>query len=224
MQTQDSQNPYGRNIFLEACRRLKNHPNKTGYQEFYHFIRHTYPFCHSRESEDPGVNSSRYPERKDPGFRIPRSQSRAGKYGMTQKGWIHMNKNHARLNSTRYEGLAEYIAGRYGHAVEIGIGLFPDVAFALLKRGVRVFATDIRQFHYSGLKVIVDDIMEPDLSVYTALDLIYSLRPPLELVPYMVRLARQLSTVLIIKPLTSEHPGGQLICHEDTTFFLWNNQ
>jgi uncharacterized UPF0146 family protein len=146
---------------------------------------------------------------------------------MTQNGWIHMNKNHARLNSTRYEGLVEYIAGRYGNVVEIGIGHFPDVALALLKRGVRFFATDIRPFYYSGLKVIVDDIMEPDLSVYTAytaLDLIYSLRPPLELVPYMVRLARQLSTDLIIKPLTSEHPGGQLICHEDTTFFLWNNQ
>jgi len=122
----------------------------------------------------------------------------------------------------RYEGLVNYIAGRYGKAIEIGIGHFPDVAFALLKRGVRVFATDIQPFHYSGLKVIVDDILEPDFSAYTTLDLIYSLRPPPELVPYIVRLARRLSTDLIIKPLASEYQGGQLIRHGDTTFFLWN--
>lgn len=133
--------------------------------------------------------------------------------------------NVARVNSShRYEGLVNYIAGRYGNAVEIGIGHFPDVAFALLKRGVRVFATDIQPFHYSGLKVIVDDILEPDFSAYTTLDLIYSLRPPPELVPYIVRLARRLSTDLIIKPLASEYQGGQLIRHGDTTFFLWNNQ
>lgn len=136
-----------------------------------------------------------------------------------------INMNHIRLkNSHRYKGLVDYIASRCDYVAEIGIGHFPDVAFALLKRGVRVFATDLLPFQYIGLEVIVDNIMEPDLSAYTDIDLIYSLRPPSELVPYMVRLARQLSTVLIIKPLTSEHPGGQIIRHGNTTFFLWNNQ
>jgi uncharacterized UPF0146 family protein len=134
-----------------------------------------------------------------------------------------MNVKLKRQNcSHRYQGLVDYIAGRYDYAVEIGIGHFPDVAFALLQKGVQVFATDTRLFYYSGLKVIVDDIMEPNRSAYTALDLIYSLRPPLELVTYMVRLARRLSTDLIIKPLASEYQGGQLIRHGDTTFFLWN--
>ncbi|MFZ6017369.1 MAG: UPF0146 family protein [Nitrospirota bacterium] len=115
-----------------------------------------------------------------------------------------------------------YIRSRYSNVVEIGIGYFPDVAFALLQQDVRVFATDVRPFKYTGLNVIVDDIMEPDISAYTAIDLIYSLRPPPELVTHMVQLARKLSADLIIKPLSSEHPGGQLVHHGNTTFFLWN--
>ncbi len=122
-----------------------------------------------------------------------------------------------------FEGLVEYIAEKYNNTVEIGIGYFPDVAFALLKKGVRNLATDVRPFQYNGLKVILDDITNPDLSVYSGIDLIYSLRPPPELVPYMEQLARTLSTDLIVKPLSSEYIGGQIIRYENTTFFIWNN-
>jgi hypothetical protein len=125
-------------------------------------------------------------------------------------------------SSHRYQGLVEYISGRYDNAVEIGIGHFPDVALALLKRGVRVFATDIKTFQYRGFKVVIDDIIEPDFSLYAALDIIYSLRPPSELVPFMMRLAEKLSADLIIKPLSSEHLVGQLVCYGNTSFFLWS--
>jgi uncharacterized UPF0146 family protein len=126
--------------------------------------------------------------------------------------------------SHHYKGLVNYIACRYSNAIEIGIGHFPDVAFSLLQKGMRVFATDIRSLEYSGLKVIMDDIIEPDLSLYIDTDLIYSLRPPPELIPYTIKLARRLSTDLIIKPLSSDYLEGQLIRHGNTTFFLWNNQ
>lgn len=122
----------------------------------------------------------------------------------------------------RIEGLVNYIAGKYVHAAEIGIGHSPDVAFALMKKGIRVFATDVRPFQYNGLKVVMDDITVPAISVYTDIDILYSLRPPPELIPYMVRLSRTLSTDLIVKPLSSEYIGGQLIRHGNTTFFLWN--
>ncbi|MEW6410290.1 MAG: UPF0146 family protein [Nitrospirota bacterium] len=136
---------------------------------------------------------------------------------------IFTGSNPVRFNrSHRYEGLINYIASKYCNTAEIGIGYFPDVAFALLEKGVQVFATDIRPFQYIGLKVVVDDIMNPDISIYTSVDLIYSLRPPPELVPYMVRLARIHPTDLIVKPLTSEYLDGRLICHGNTTFFLWN--
>ena len=121
----------------------------------------------------------------------------------------------------RIEGLVEFIAERYADAAEIGIGHFPDVAFALSNRGVNIFATDIRPFNHKGIKVIVDDITMPDLYLYSGLDLIYSMRPPLEMVPYMVRLAKTISADLIVKPLSSEYiDGWRSIRNENTTFFL----
>lgn len=120
-----------------------------------------------------------------------------------------------------YRGLTDYIARRYGYAAEIGIGHFPDVALELAKRGVRVFATDIEQFEHRGLRVVIDDITEPQVSLYRKTDLLYSLRPPPELVPYMRRLATDICAELIVKPLASEYPGGQLTRYGDSTFFLW---
>jgi uncharacterized UPF0146 family protein len=121
------------------------------------------------------------------------------------------------------EGLVDYISRRYSSTVEIGVGAFPDVALALTETGVSVFATDIRPFEHRGLKVMVDDITRPWLSLYNGLDLIYSLRPPSELVPYMQRLAKAVSADLIVKPLCDEHPGGQLTRMGNTTFFQWSN-
>jgi uncharacterized UPF0146 family protein len=114
-----------------------------------------------------------------------------------------------------------YISDRYNCVAEIGIGHFPDVAMALAKSGVYVLATDVKPFEHAGFRVVLDDIMDPDLHVYTGLDLIYSLRPPPELVPHMNQLAKTLSADLIIKPLASEHPGGKLTRHRSSTFFLW---
>jgi len=121
----------------------------------------------------------------------------------------------------RIEDLIDFIAGRYDNAVEIGIGHFPDVAFALLERGISVFATDIQVFRYKGLKVVIDDIIWTDLSLYGGIDLIYSMRPPPELVPYMQKLAKKISADLIIKPLSDEYiEGHRLIRNRNTTFFL----
>jgi hypothetical protein len=122
------------------------------------------------------------------------------------------------------KALIDYIARRYACAAEIGVGHFPHVALALAGADVQVFATDIKTFRHKGLKVIVDDITQPDLSLYAGLNLIYSLRPPLELVPYMQRLARAVAADLIVKPLASEYPGGELTRKGNTTFFLWSNR
>lgn len=127
-------------------------------------------------------------------------------------------------NSFRYKGLVDYIADRYRRAVEVGIGHFPDVAFALQDRGVKVFATDIIPFYYDGLIVKTDNIMEPDTNVYSNIELIYSLRPPSELIPFMLQLAKRLKSDLIIKSLHSENPEGKIVSHGDTSFFLWDFQ
>ena len=52
--------------------------------------------------------------------------------------------------------------------------------------------------------VIMDDITNPNLELYEGTDLIYSIRPPSELQPYIVDLALRIGSQLIIKPLTNE--------------------
>lgn len=121
------------------------------------------------------------------------------------------------------KGLVDYISSGYGCGAEIGVGHFPDVALALVAAGVRVFATDIKPFPHKGLKVMVDDVTQPNWSLFAGMDLIYSLRPPLELVPYMKELARRVGAGLIVKPLSAEYPGGQLVRRGDSTFFLWRH-
>ena len=123
----------------------------------------------------------------------------------------------------RVEDLAGYIAGRYKRSAEIGIGHFPDLAFALRDRGVRVFGTDIFPFSYKGLRFFIDDITRPDISLFYDVDLIYSMRPPPEIVYYMDRLAKRLSASVIVKPLSSEFvEGRKIVRHENTTFFEWS--
>jgi hypothetical protein len=119
------------------------------------------------------------------------------------------------------KGLVDYIVDRYKYGVEVGIGHFPDLALALVDRGLRIFATDIKPFQYRGLKVIVDDITKPNKPLYSGVELIYALRPPVELVPYMKRLAKEMGACLIVKPLSSEYPGGHLVLQGRSTFFLW---
>jgi len=122
----------------------------------------------------------------------------------------------------RVEELAEYIACRYGKSAEIGIGHFPELAYALIAKGVDVFATDIIPFCYEGLRFIVDDVTMPDVSLYDGVDLIYSMRPPPELIFHMDRLAARLCVSLIVKPLSAEFiDGREAVRHGDTTFFEW---
>ena len=119
------------------------------------------------------------------------------------------------------KGLSDYMAVTYHCAAEIGVGHFPDVGLNLLKKGLRVFATDVKPFLYDGLDVFVDDVTHPDLSLFTGVEIVYSVRPPLELVPYMERLSKQVLADLAVKPLYSEYPGWQLTGTGKVAFFLW---
>jgi uncharacterized UPF0146 family protein len=123
------------------------------------------------------------------------------------------------------QGVVSYIVGnKYSRCAEIGIGRIHDVALALVREGVSVFATDIKSFPCKDLVVLHDDVTQPDLALYDKVDLIYSLRPPPELVPYMEQLAEKVSSDLIVKPLASEPPsGGQLTGTGNAAFFLWRS-
>jgi uncharacterized UPF0146 family protein len=123
----------------------------------------------------------------------------------------------------RVEDLAGYIAARYRRCAEIGIGHSPDIALALAARGAEVFATDIVPCSHEGVRVVVVDVTAPDVSLFEGVDLVYSMRPPPELVFYMDRLAKRLSASVIVKPLSSEFiEGRKLVRYGDTTFFEWS--
>ena len=61
--------------------------------------------------------------------------------------------------------------------------------------------TDIKPCQDS---VILDDIRQPNLKIYKDSELIYSIRPPEELHPYLEQLSEKLGADLIIKPLSTD--------------------
>lgn len=98
-----------------------------------------------------------------------------------------------------------YIINNYSDAdkiVEVGVGSFVKVARNLQKYlNKDIIMTDIKPYHK---EIIEDDITQPDLKIYKGTDLIYSIRPPTELHPYLVDLAGIINSDLIIKHLSTE--------------------
>ena len=85
---------------------------------------------------------------------------------------------------------------------EIGVGKFDGIADTLNeKQNITLIKTDIAP---KDATVIRDDITNPNLELYNDVELIYSIRPPSELQPHLVRLAQKIDAQLIIKPLTNE--------------------
>jgi uncharacterized UPF0146 family protein len=118
------------------------------------------------------------------------------------------------------EGLIEYLSCNYEKVVEVGIGRYPKVALALQTRGLQVAATDI-QPDSVGLPVRFDDIRSPRLDLYEGAQVIYAVRPPLELLPSLKGLAKKLAVDLVVKPLAGEPVDGILINHGGSFFYLF---
>ena len=105
-----------------------------------------------------------------------------------------------------WQDFEEYILGeaegKNVKIAEIGVGKFDRIANSLSEReNITLIKTDISP---KDATVIKDDITSPDIDLYKDVDLIYSIRPPSELHPHLVRLAEKINSQLIIKPLTNE--------------------
>jgi uncharacterized UPF0146 family protein len=103
-----------------------------------------------------------------------------------------------------YKDISSFIISNYPHAnkiVEIGIGK-EDSVFLELKKifGERVLATDLD----SEKGDLIDDITEPNLPIYHGANLIYSVRPPPELIPYLRRIACDVGADLLIRPMSTD--------------------
>jgi len=124
--------------------------------------------------------------------------------------------------------IAEFIAKRYdGKLVEVGIGNYHCVARKLSDKGFKIVATDFRTVEGlpNGVEFHVDDIMNPNLDIYKGASLIYSLRPPLELYPYIVAVAKAVKADCLIRPFGNEFAtDGKLINYKGEKFYVWFNR
>lgn len=110
--------------------------------------------------------------------------------------------------------IGAYLSKNYRDVIEIGIGRNSDVAAACAGAGLRVRATDIRPVPpIEGGEGRVDDVFAPDLPWYRGADLIYAVRPGVEMVPAMIDLARAIGCDLVVYHLGDEiyRDGGEVI-------------
>jgi uncharacterized UPF0146 family protein len=102
-----------------------------------------------------------------------------------------------------------YIAKHYADTVEVGIGKNTDAAFIILNGGARFRCTDIKDPGISErLCFTIDDIFSPDISLYRGADLIYAIRPAVEMIPPLLVLARTTNCDLIVYHLGFECYGN----------------
>jgi uncharacterized UPF0146 family protein len=114
------------------------------------------------------------------------------------------------------EDILRYIKTNYpGKAkiVEIGVGREDNVYRGLKKTGsYKVSATDL--IHDEG--ITYDDALDPNLNIYYGVDLIYSIRPPPELISGLQNIAREVGADLLIRPLSTDS------CHKPESMKLVN--
>jgi uncharacterized UPF0146 family protein len=122
-----------------------------------------------------------------------------------------------------YKDFAEYILGNYKDVpiVEIGIGSDFRVFEELKKDGADARAIDIGP-HTDN--VIKDDVLDPDMEIYEGCGLIYSIRPPPELIPYIAEVAKSVGADLLVRPLTTDSApeNGELKNYKSAIFYKIN--
>jgi uncharacterized protein len=104
--------------------------------------------------------------------------------------------------------VGRFISEHYRSAVEVGIGSNPAAALLIHGAGIPVSCTDIRRKDVSpGIVFTLDDVFEPDLSVYAGAGVIYAIRPAEEMIPPLIALAEQIDCDLLVYHLGFESYG-----------------
>ena len=110
--------------------------------------------------------------------------------------------------------IGDYIGKNYRCAVEIGVGENLVAARIVRDAGVSIRCTDIRPFPSEpGIPVGKDDIFTPDERLYSGADLLYAIRPGVEMMPSLIALAKKTGADLLVYHLGNEvyGSGGELI-------------
>lgn len=105
--------------------------------------------------------------------------------------------------------IGEYMVKHYTNAVEVGIGKNLEVARILHDAGLSIRCTDIRDMPVpEWLTFRIDDIFSPDISRYKGVDVIYAIRPAIEMIPPLIALARTINCDLLVYHLGFESYGN----------------
>ncbi|MBX0322231.1 hypothetical protein EGH21_04195 [Halomicroarcula sp. F13] len=91
--------------------------------------------------------------------------------------------------------------------VEVGVGNHPDVAAGLVERGVDVTATDVRPRRVpDGVTFVVDDVTDPERSVYEGADVVFARNLPPELHRPLRAVARRVGAACWFTTLGGDQP------------------
>jgi uncharacterized UPF0146 family protein len=105
--------------------------------------------------------------------------------------------------------IGRYIAGNYLHAVEVGIGKNTDAAQIVSGSGKLLRCTDIKKMPVPGnLAFVIDDVFSPDIAWYQEADVIYAIRPAIEMIPPLIELAERINCDLVVYHLGFESYGS----------------
>jgi uncharacterized UPF0146 family protein len=105
--------------------------------------------------------------------------------------------------------IGEYLVKHYTNAVEVGIGKNMEVARILHEAGLSIRCTDVWDVPVpEWLTFRIDDIFSPDISYYKSVDLIYAIRPAIEMIPPLIALARIINCDLLVYHLGFESYGN----------------
>jgi len=105
--------------------------------------------------------------------------------------------------------IGEYLVKHYTNAVEVGIGKNMVVARILHDAGLSIRCTDVKDLpvpHW--LTFMIDDIFSPDITRYKGVDVIYAIRPAIEMIPPLIALARTINCDLLVYHLGFESYGN----------------
>ncbi len=104
--------------------------------------------------------------------------------------------------------LSEFIKRNYSQKiVEVACGKHSYIAL-ILSQSLQVVATDVRDCKDIDERIrplyAKDDIESPDLKLYQNAQLLYSIRPPIEIQHSILKMARVVHADILIKPLGCE--------------------
>ena len=105
--------------------------------------------------------------------------------------------------------VGEYVARNYEHAVEVGIGRNAGAARILADSRKLLLTTDVKNMPVpEDLPFVTDDVFAPAISRYAGADVIYAIRPAIEMVPPLIALAETINCDLLVYHLGFETWGS----------------